>query len=238
MPTDSSLVFNLSLTTGILAISLAVLLLTFWPILHWLHDSWKGNERKKTLIHRQNIEILEAARVRAREIISDASSRSAEIIGSAEMFEKESKELLLKMYKEASQKRKEELERVGNEVVSKFRSELESVGKQNVERFSQIVKKIETGVDSEIKEFAATLKSEVSESQKSIAEKTQEAYLKMLSEVELVRREKEKRLEDSVYKVLFKVSESVIGKALSFEDHQDLVRRVLHDAEQQELTKS
>jgi P2-related tail formation protein len=137
------------------------------------------------------------------------------------------------MYKEVSQKRKEELERVGNEVVSKFKGELEAVGRQNVERFSQIVKKIETGVDSEIKEFAATLKSEVSESQKSIAEKTQEAYLKMLSEVELVRREKEKRLEESVYKVLFKVSENVIGKALSFEDHQDLVRRVLHDAEQQ-----
>ena len=42
-----------------------------------------------------------------------------------------------------------------------------------------------------------------------------------------------KRVEESIYRILFFVSKEVLGKSINLEDHQDLVVRALDDAKRQ-----
>ena len=67
----------------------------------------------------------------------------------------------------------------------------------------------------------------------ALHEQIQAGFMSTQKEISDYKRESLRKVEDAIYRILNLVSKSILGKALSLEDQQDLVVRALDEAKKQ-----
>lgn len=191
----------------------------------------KGFGKEKTVKkhHSQKaaIHLLEDARISAFEILEQANKRAEDILSQTHL----DKQLL-------AQEQIESLKKVSLEFTNNYQRALDEIKKEHIDMFKNISQDIEKDAMSEISDFKEIIKKESFASQKIVGKKIEEEYQDLEKQLKDYKEKKLAEINDSVYKILSLVSKQVLGKTLSFDQHEELIIKALEEAKAEGLFKN
>jgi flagellar biosynthesis/type III secretory pathway protein FliH len=122
-----------------------------------------------------------------------------------------------------------------------FREELESSILKQIDIFrreaakavSKMCKAVESSSEEQLKDFKEIMKQETYASQKKLEEKIEQDYASTQKELESYKQNEMKKVDESVYKIVYRVSELVLGKGLSLQEHQQIILEALDKAKEE-----
>ena len=89
---------------------------------------------------------------------------------------------------------------------------------------------MEEGATRELGQFRQALESETIQAQKVIGEKMEDQYNRMADEIKHEKQIRLEELDKQVFAVIKKATNDIIGKALTVDEHSDLVIKALEEA--------
>lgn len=212
------------LLTGTIALSIVVIILiaSYATILKKHDILLKESERIKLQEHKKELQILEDARAKAAKILADAH-----------FVDNNAKNEFQEQLKTVSLNEVKDFEKVAVTLLEAYKKELEGLKANTIKIASNITKDIESNTEAELEDFKETLKKETYESQKIVEQKIEGQYLQTEKELETYRQERIKKVEDEIYNIIQNVAKAVLGKAISLEDHEQLIIDALNKAKEE-----
>ena len=98
-----------------------------------------------------------------------------------------------------------------------------------------MTKDIESDVLADFNEFRASLEKETINSEKFVKEKIDEEYLILQKELEGYKKEQYRKIDQDIYKILYRVSEMVMSQGIPFDKHKQLVLEALDRAKKEQV---
>src|SRR3990167_6922763 len=185
-------------------LAIFVLAMTLGIVIKAYYDLLKGY-RKVTL----DKDVIEAgARKKAEEIVSEAKNEALRVMETAKADVQKEESVM-----------EHELQEVTEGQVGEYKKSVQSISK-----------KIEEDTLREFQMFKDTLSSETSQVQGEIKKRIEAEYEKMTQELSTARDKKYKDLETEAKQTLREISGKVLSKALSMDDHIELITRALEEA--------
>jgi len=174
--------------------------------------------------------IMEDAKAQSTDIIKKANQEAQKILGSTEFLTEDTKAQFEQRINELSTQQVRVLEDTSREIMGLYKGVLEKEKQEGLESLKNIAEDIEEGALQELGEFKQTLEEETIESRKKVEEKIKSDFDLMEQELQEYKAAKLHELEDSIYGLIEKITLEIIGKSLSVQDHEDLVRIALDRA--------
>lgn len=218
------LFFVLLTGTISLSITLIILIASYATMLKKHNLLLKETQNLKIHGHKKEIEILEGARQKAAKILADAHFVDN---NATKEFQEQLKTVSLNEVKD--------FEKVAVVLLEAYKKELEALKANTIKIANNTTKDIENNTIQELKDFKEILKKETYASQKIVEEKIEEEYTQTEKEIEAYKAERIKKVEDEIYNILQNVSTLVLGKAISMEDHEQLVIDALNKAKEKNV---
>jgi F0F1-type ATP synthase membrane subunit b/b' len=209
---------------------------------HHIVDSALAKERK----------ILDDASSEADKILGDATTEADKIITSVQYISQSTKEtadqVLHKMVvdmqnisdatkanvKEALEKMAADLQKqatdTGGEFMNHHATLLKQLNDQSLHDFKIVTKGTQEDLQKSLNEFQNTVQQLQNDLQKQLKDFQETLLPTMEKEIEEYKQARMKQAEQTVSTVVKKVSQEVLNKSLSLDDHQDLVMKSLERA--------
>ena len=216
--------FDLVIAILILATGLIMLVISYVKTL-----------QKSQSFHKEGEDIRSQAYKKAELILEDARNKGLKIIANAQFIEGNTKNELYDEIKALSQSKVKSFEKASLELLKTYKQELDDLKVKNIEIVENITKSIERSTLAELKDFEEILKEETFASQKIVEGKTEEDYKAAQKAIETYKTERLKEIEDQIYEIIERVSKLVLSKALTLEDHEQLVIDALNKARKEEV---
>lgn len=236
MAVDPIVFYNLSAISFILGIALAIVIVFYSKSLRENHKLRREKEKLDEEMYRKADVLMEETRGKAMKIIEDANFKAESILKESRIFAGKSAYLLDEKLKNVSQDQIKNLQQISGDFLESYQKILKELKKDNINMFSNISKDIEREAVNEVKDFKEILQKETVESQKIVEQKIEEEYEKVRKGVEEYKSTQLGKVDDSIYKIIACISEELIGKALSQQEHQDLVLKALEKAKKEYLS--
>ncbi|KKS38571.1 MAG: hypothetical protein A3G49_06700 [Candidatus Sungbacteria bacterium RIFCSPLOWO2_12_FULL_41_11] len=209
----------------------ALLLVFFWKF--FLKRFWPGFEDARKRM-RQRDEEAEKILARAREdsfaIIKRAEKSATELLASTQSAVSVSQSVLQNALEEYFERELEGLKLLSEEI---NRAEKRTV-QDSQEAYWRIMENVGEEIAREsrrgVVSFLQFLKEEISREEDVMKVKLAEWNSSAKKEIEEHKREAIRKIEESVFSIIYFVSKEVLGKALSVEQHQGLILDALEEA--------
>jgi len=214
--------FDLVISIFILSLALVGLVFYYGKTIHKIHSYRREEEHLKLQMHKKADEIIEEARQKGNNILSQAHSN----------YDKEEsafRESLRASY--ANQIK--DFEKVSQDFLKTYQNELDLIKIQTIQVLKNISKDIEKHTLLEINDFKDILKKETFASQKIVEQKIEKDYEEAKKGVDAYKAEKLKIIDNDIYKILQTVSMLVLGRTLSQQDHENLIIDALNLAKKE-----
>lgn len=201
-----------------LTITASLLLIVF--VIYYF---FRLQEKERTLEERLNKndteyhKIVNDALSKERKILDDAAEEADKIITDANYVTTSSKETLDKALQKMVADFEKESNESGRSIMQSYQASLKEVTDASLKNFGHISKEFEEDLQKQLKAF--------NESQLANMEKTLEEYKKNQFQ----------KTQDMVGKIVHQVSEEVLNKSISIEDHQKLVLNSFEKAKKERL---
>lgn len=191
----------------------------------------------KSQVYKKVESILEDARIKGVRIIEEANLKAQEIITKAHRFDESSNTRLEQELEKVSKNQAESLQEASFELSRVYKIALEELKNDNIKALTSITKDIEKDLLDELRNYKEILRQETLASQKIIEKKLEEEYAQVQSEINAYKEEQLKLVDESICKVLSRVSELTLGQAINFNTHEDLVIEALDKVKQDILKR-
>jgi len=173
---------------------------------------------------RQSQEILANAQKSAEILINDAHVKAGEVIKRTEVLSSDSKNKMLA-----------ELEEVSRLNIENFRNALSEAKAETVTVLSKVSKDLQSQALTEVASFRGNLQKEIVSSQEALSAAVSEGYKKIEEEIGKYKTARLKQVDDTIFEILREVTQKIIGHAISFEEHEELVKKSLEEAKRQNI---
>lgn len=252
---DSGLLLSLSLAVAVLGASAAALGLSFLPVLRWLYRLMEKEEEAQAAARRAAAEIigasrqeadkaLAAARAEGLKILQEAHAQAAQILANGQLFEDETnarreqafQSVLgrhLNLLETAAQKMTADYEAFANGS-QQARQKAEAA---NLQRWRALTGDLEEKMRSQLRGFEDILREQAAAAAKKLEEITT-AYARQAQQAAADdKAARFRQLDETIFRLIFRVTEQVLGRALNLEEHQELIQQALHDAKRDETSQ-
>ena len=146
-------------------------------------------------------------------------------------------ERIEKAFEEAVQKFLNEEAKHLFEVTDRLAREYQNLAQDSEGAYSRVIGEASKAISDEARKttliFSEFVKGEMARYERLTDQGLEEWRRTLKEEIEKKKEIGLKRVEESIYRILFFVSKEVLGKSINLEDHQDLVVRALDDAKRQ-----
>lgn len=214
------------LLTGTIALSIAIIILiaSYAAIVKKHNLLLKEKDHLKLQEHKKELQILEDARTKAARILADAH-----------FVDNNAKNEFQEQLKTVSLNEVKDFEKVAVTLLEAYKKELEDLKENTIKIASNITKDIESNTEGELKDFKDILTKETYASQKIVEQKIEEQYAQTEKEIQAYKTQRIKKVEDEIYNVIQNVARIVLGKAISLQDHEQLVIDALNKAKEKSV---
>ena len=172
-----------------------------------------------------NPEILvDRARQRSQQILEDAHTKSRQMLANTEKY----------LVSEDSQMSKV-LEKVGNVYTTKYEEAIGNSKAKAEQMIQNIPQDIKLTLVSALDSFRISLSQEVNKAQAEANKAIKEAYEKAAAEVNNYKEERMRQVDNSILEIVKDVTEKVLAKSVSTEEHEKLVQKALEEAKRQKI---
>lgn len=173
---------------------------------------------------KQAQEILEKAQKEAEDLINSAHQKAAEIIKNTEVLSTDSKNKMLSALEEVS--------RVNTE---NFRKTLNDAKDDIATVLAKVSTDLSTSALTEVATFKGSLQKDLISSQQSLSAAVNAGYKKIEEEMSNYRKVRLSQVDETIFEILREVTQKIIGRAVSFEEHEELVKKSLEEAKRQNV---
>ncbi len=186
-----------------------------WYYLWAMHgkEKWIDEERKKTDDNYHHV--VDEALAKERKILDDATREATQIITKTEYLTTESQTSV----NEALQKMEEQIEKdagsTSHEFTKTYSTSLQKLATHSLSEFQTITRDMEADLQKQTKEFSATMLPTL--------EKELEEYKKIRLQ----------QADRTITHVIQEVSQEILNKSLSLDDHQRLLTEALEKAKKE-----
>ena len=192
-----------------------------------LREHNKLKEEKAALsaeAQRQAQEILEKAQKEGEQLITSAHQKAAEIIKNTEILSTDSKNKMLSALEEVSRVNTENFKKTLSDAKSDIATVLSSVSAD-----------LATSALTEVATFRGTLQKDLITTQAALSAAVNEGYKKIEEEMAKYRQVRLGQVDETIFEILREVTQKIIGRAVSFEEHEELVKKSLEEAKRQNI---
>ena len=180
--------------------------------------------RMAEVAQKESQEILANAQKSAEILINDAHVKAGEIIKRTEVLSSDSKNKMLA-----------ELEEVSRLNIENFRNALSEAKAETVTVLSKVSKDLQSQALTEVASFRGNLQKEIVSSQEALSAAVSEGYKKIEEEIGKYKTARLKQVDDTIFEILREVTQKIIGHAISFEEHEELVKKSLEEAKRENI---
>ena len=231
-----SLLF-LTIAVAVLAVILIFLVRAYAKMVAQMHQAEEANLQLRTQLAEQPIKLLEQAHEQSQQIISQANKQASDILASSKVYEdnsnKELKEKLLELEKQQAGI----FTKASDDMKLAYQNMMTQIQEQDINTIKTMTKDIQTDVLADFKEFRDELEKETINSEKVAKEKINEEYLAMEKDLDEYKKSKYQKIDQDIYKILYRVSEMVLNQGISYDKHKELVLEALETAKKEQVFK-
>ncbi len=217
---DNTLIYVLAL------ISVSLVLLAIGLVTLYLKLIDKYNELKHGKETQQvNPETLIAqARARSQQILEEAHTKAVSLLSGSQEFMKRDEGLIAK-----------QLEKAQEEYSKTYKDLITASGVKAQTMIDRIPQEIKMTLVSAIDNFRVSLTQEIGKAQEEANKAIREAYQNAADEVNKYKEERMKQVDASILDIIKEVTEKVLSKSVSVDEHEKLVQRALEEAKKQKI---
>lgn len=195
-------------------------------------------------VFKKESEILDSANEKALDILQKANNEALSVVEEARAkvrtletkisFDEEAFQQLLKTQQDSIIKAvSDHLQKITTSVLSNYQETLRKTTEADLSVFRTSTVDLEKTARDEVESFKNLLEKETIGTQRDVAQKIREAYTAAQDEIKTYRAERLTEIDDHIGEIILAVSQRVIGKALSLENHRDLVISSLERAKKE-----
>lgn len=177
--------------------------------------------------------LIGQARQESLRIIEEGNKKASEILQKTEAIKQETEKHFADVLEEVSKKETERIVQISGELIAAYRQMLEGTKQQYTAAAAATAQEMAGDAQKSLGAFQEFLKDQTSRYQGALKQQVQEGFLNAQKEINDYRRDSLRKVEEAIYRILSTVSKAVFGKALSMEEHQELVIRSLDEAKKQ-----
>jgi hypothetical protein len=229
-----SLVF-LTLAVTTLAVILFFLVRAFTKNAQSLHETEKINLHLQNQLSEKPIKLLEQAHEQSQEIINQANRKASEILASSETYEDNSNQAIKEKLAQLEKQQETVFAKASDDMKLAYQNMITQIQEQDVNTLKNMTKDIESDVLADFKEFRDVLEKETINSEKVVKEKIDEEYLVLEKDLEEYKKQKYQKIDDDIYKILYRVSEMVLNEGIQYDKHKELVLDALETAKKEQV---
>ncbi|HVA96345.1 MAG TPA: hypothetical protein VND99_01700 [Candidatus Acidoferrales bacterium] len=229
-----SLIF-LTVAVTVLAIVLFFLARAYTRSAEKLHEMDKVTNQLQNQLAEKPIKLLEQAHQQAQEIIDKANKEASEILASTKGYEDNSNKALKAKLVELEQQQAAVFAKASEDMKIAYQNMITQIQEQDINTLKTMTKDIESDVIADFKEFRDVLEKETINSEKVVKEKIDEEYLAMEKDLEDYKKQKYQKIDDDIYKILYRVSEMVLNQGITYDKHKELVIEALETAKKEQV---
>src|SRR5216683_2978384 len=229
-----SLVF-LTIAVAVLAVVLFFLARAYARAAEELHGIQKVNNQLQNQLSEKPIKLLEQAHEKAQEIITLANKQAAEILASSKTYESNSNQALKDKLAELEKQQASVFAKASEDMKLAYQNMITQIQEQDINTLKSMTKDIESDVLADFKEFRDVLEKETINSEKIVKGKIDEEYLTMEKDLEEYKNQKYQKVDEDIYKILYRVSEMVLNQGISYDKHKELVIEALETAKKEQV---
>ncbi len=200
----------------IFSITADLLLFVFVGYYLWtLHAKQKELEIRERKSDSDYHHIVEDALAKERQIIDDATTEADQIIAGTEYVNAQSQKTVDQALGKMVEDIKKESLTAAQDFRKSYQASLHQLSNQSLQEFQNVAKELQTDLQKQVKTFHETL------------------IPKMEKELEEYKQARLKETEQTITSVVQKVSQEVLNKSISIDDHQKLLLESLEKAKQE-----
>ena len=168
--------------------------------------------------------LLSQARLRSQQILEEAHVKAAQVLTRSQDFVKDESGVIAK-----------ELQKLHQTYAKTYSDAIES-SKSSAEKMIQnIPQDVKVSLITAIDSFRVSLMHEVNKAQTQASAAIKEAYEKAAEEVNKYKEQRMSQVDKSILTIVKDVSEKVLSKSISIEEHEKLVQKSLEEAKKQRI---
>ncbi len=229
-----SLVF-LTIAVAVMAGVIFFLARGYTRIAEQLHEVEKANNNMQNQLTEKPLKLLEQAHANAQEIITLANKQAGEILASSKAYENNSNQALKDKLVVLEQQQESVFAKASQDMKVAYQNMLTQIQEQDINTLKTITKDIESDVIADFKEFRDVLEKETINSEKIAKGKIDEEYLAMEKDLDEYKKQKYQKIDEDIYKILYRVSEMVLNQGISYDKHKELVIDALETAKKEQV---
>jgi len=157
-------------------------------------------------------------------LITSAHQKAAEIIKNTEILSTDSKNKMLSALEEVSRVNTENFKKTLSDAKSDIATVLSSVSAD-----------LASSALTEVATFRGTLQKDLITTQAALSAAVNEGYKKIEEEMAKYRQVRLGQVDETIFEILREVTQKIIGRAVSFEEHEELVKKSLEEAKRQNI---
>lgn len=168
-----------------------------------------------------------------QEIIETANEKAKSIILEANHVNKNSSNNIESSIEEMINNQKKLLEESSLSLSSKYQERVDKVNNQNIELLTNMYKGIEKHANESFEKYKEVIQQQTFEAETIAQTRIKDEYNKLDREMQERKKEMIEKLNNDIFKILFNISKTVIGKSLDFTDHEELILNALDQAKKE-----
>jgi hypothetical protein len=235
MITDSTLVLFFAATSSTLALVVLVISVYYMKTFEKLRHSQQANLKLRSELSQKPIRLLQEAHSKAVGIIENANQKADEILSSTKGYEANSKQNLELKLNDIEKQHQDELRKASQEIRETYQQALILIKDDNVNLLETMTKDIEGDVINEFSDFRKVLEKETIQTEKQMQEKIDLQYQEIQKEIDEYKKAKLKKVDEQILKLLYRVTELSLGKAMTFEHQEQVVLNALDEAKKENV---
>jgi len=213
----------ISISLSFLVIALVILFVRSIASYHKLKEEKDKLQANAVQLSQQ---ILEEAQSKSEKIIVEARTKAAEILKTATIFTKDERENLNAGFAKAT---------LG--YIEEYRNILEGTKAQTLQILNNVSKDVKDQAGAGVSEMRQAITAEIEKAQVSLTQTFRLSFEKIDKELALYKDAKIKRINESVFEILKKATQNILGKSLNMSEHEDLILNSLEEAKKKVIER-
>ncbi len=195
-------------------------------------SSGYADEQRKQV--RENTQILvDQAHVASLAIIEETNRRAKELLNETRVAKEALDAGMTQALREFSEKESERMREMSADLTKAHADTVESMRREYGRTAEDAIKGMADAARGSIRQFEESLKDQTTRYEGILKQQVQDGFMSAQKDITDYKRKSLQRVEQGIYHILNLVTKSVLGKALSLEDQQDVVIHALDEAKEQ-----
>lgn len=214
----------------LVGVIISVLFIFNLLLLYYLKQVYGRDKKIAEFIQSNDTLILSEAQQKAKSIIEAATLRAKQTLTEADYLKSELSKKMEELLTQVANNDVHLLQNKSNEINLWYKNLLERVEHEHAKKAEESIKSVEGIIDQQIHEFSDILKKQTMNSETMVTQRVNEEYAKSHQEIEQYKQQQMQQIAQAADALVLKITEEVLGKALTTQDHKKLIFDALEKA--------